>query len=108
MNTLKLCRTAQALADETGVSRYTIQAIRKAGREGNDPLPNYCTAADVRAWLRRHPHFVARRVFKSSTPPAPGSGPAPAAAGRFGGFRGRHDPRTPSPAESAPQLAPSA
>ncbi len=70
--TRKLFRTAQALANETGVSRYTIQAIRKAGRESNDPLPNYCTAAEVRAWLRRHPHFVARAVFAAG---AKGVGP---------------------------------
>jgi hypothetical protein len=33
------------------------------------PLPNYCTPGEVRSWLRRHPHFVARSVFKNEEPP---------------------------------------
>jgi hypothetical protein len=104
----KFCRTAQELADETGLSRWTIQAIRKAGREWNDPLATFCTRADLHRWLRRHPTFVARQAFKKKEPQDNGSNLAPAAADRCGGFPGRRAPRTPSPAESAPRLEPAA
>lgn len=104
----KIFKTAEALGAEVGVSRYTICAIRKTGRALNDPLPNYATPGDVRGWLRRHPTFVARNAFKRKAPPAPGSSPAPAGVDRSDESPRQHAPHTPSPAESALQLAPSA
>lgn len=106
--TEKIYTTAAALGAATGLSRYVIQAIRKRGRELADPLPKYTTAAAVRAWLRRHPDFVARAAFKTPAQPAPGSGLAPVVVGRFDGSARPRGPRRPSPAGSAPLPAPSA
>lgn len=104
----KICKTAQALGDQVGVSRYTISAIRKTGRALEDPLPNYATPADVRSWLKRHPTFVARNAFKKPAQIAPGSNPAPVAAGKSDGSPRPSAPHTPSPAAPAHPLAPSA
>jgi DNA-binding XRE family transcriptional regulator len=37
----RIIKTAAALGEAVGVSRWTIQAIRKAGKVLGDPLPNY-------------------------------------------------------------------
>jgi hypothetical protein len=55
--------TAKAQGDAIGVSRWVIQAMRKAGREMGDPLGRYETRATLLAWLRRHRDFVAARWF---------------------------------------------
>lgn len=49
--------TAGAQAAAIGVSRWTVQAMRKAGKELNDPLPVYAMRSQLIAWLRRHPEF---------------------------------------------------
>jgi hypothetical protein len=48
-----------ALAVEVGISAGVLGLARKAGQILDDPIPNYCTARDVKAWLRRWPQFVA-------------------------------------------------
>lgn len=50
--------TAQAQANSVGVSRWTIQAARKAGKELGDPLGRYVTRRQLLAWFARHPDFV--------------------------------------------------
>lgn len=96
------------LAAACGLSPYVIFAIRKLAREEGKPFPNYATTADVRAWLKARPQFVARKAFKKSAPPSPPSGPAQPAAGKSDESPHRHAPHTPSPAKSAPLLAPAA
>lgn len=49
--------TAKAQGAAIGVSRWTVQAMRKAGRELKDPLPIYAMRSQLLAWLRRHPEF---------------------------------------------------
>ena len=50
--------TALAQAKAIGVSRWTIQAARKAGKELGDPLARYITRRRLLAWFERHPDFV--------------------------------------------------
>jgi hypothetical protein len=53
-----LLNTAKAQASAIGVSRWTIQAARKAGRELGDLLGKYVTRRQLLAWFARHPEFV--------------------------------------------------
>ena len=55
--------SAATLGAAAGVSRWTVAAVRKAGRNLNDPLPRYSTARDLVAWFRRHPDFVASHQY---------------------------------------------
>lgn len=53
-----LITTASAQGAAVGVSRWTIQAARKAGKELGDPLGRYVTRRQLLAWFGRHPDFV--------------------------------------------------
>ncbi len=105
---LTIHQTAASLAEAAGLSRYIISAVRKAARMEGKPFPNYATLSDLRAWLRSHPNFVARAVFKKPAPPSPLPDQAQPAAGRSDGSPRRHGPRSASPAPSAQPLAPAA
>jgi len=48
------------LAAAVGIGASTLSLVRKAGKILGDPIPNYATAQDVHAWLRRWPMFLAR------------------------------------------------
>lgn len=104
----KLHRTAQSLAEAAGVSRYTVQAVRKTAKAEGSPFPHYATVRDLRTWLKARPGFVARKAFKTGAPPSLPPDQAPPAAGKSDESPDRHDPRTPSPERSAPPLAPAA
>lgn len=82
----KLLTTAQAQGEALGVSRWTIQAMRKASRGTKDnPFTGRLTTySRMMKWLRTHPDFVASRVFKTTTPPCTAPSPAPATAGISG------------------------
>ena len=54
----KLLVTALAQGKAVGVSRWTIQAARKAGKELGDPLARYITHRQLLGWFARHPDFV--------------------------------------------------
>jgi hypothetical protein len=78
----QLLTTAQAQADALGVSRWTIHAARRAGRELGDPLGRFATRRWLFAWFRRHPDFVASRwLGKNAKPPCTSSNRPPEAAG---------------------------
>ena len=95
----KILVTAQSQAKALGVSRWTIQAMRKAGRELGDPVGRYTTPRRLCEWLFRHPDFVASHYLghkpklgrNGSNPPALG-------AGRSDGPSRLRDLHTPSPA----------
>lgn len=98
--------TAEKLGEAVGVSRWTICAIRKAGRELNDLLPRYASVDDVRRWLRRHPEFVASHWLKKPKQPCTQPGQEPSTAGKFCESSRPRDLHTPSPVVSEPQLVP--
>lgn len=100
----RIVKTAAGLGAAIGVSRWTIQAIRKAGKMLGDPIGNYASPDDVLKWLRRHPGFVATHYLKKPAPPSPETNPEAEAAGKSGGSTGRRGQRRPLPAESAPPL----
>lgn len=54
----KLLTTAQSQADAVGLSRWTIQAARKASRQLGDPIGRFTTKRWLLAWFRKHPDFV--------------------------------------------------
>lgn len=88
--------TATSQAAALGVSRWTIQAMRKAGRHLGDPVGRFSTRAWLMAWLRRHPEFVASHwLGKNSKPGCNGSDRPPAAADKSGARSDPHDQRTP-------------
>ena len=88
--------TASAQAAAVGVSRWTIQAARKAGRYLNDPLGRFMTRAWLMAWFRRHPDFVASHwLGRTAKPLCNESGRPPAIAGKSGEQPGQHDQRKP-------------
>lgn len=99
----RIIKTAAKLGEAVGVSRWTIQAIRKAGRMIGDPLANYSTPEDVRKWLRRHPDFVASHYLKTKSPPSPPLGQEPGAADKSGESSRRRGRHKPSLSQSEPQ-----
>ena len=88
--------TAQAQAEAVGVSRWTIQAMRKAGRHLKDPVGRFTTRRWLMSWLHRHPEFVASHwLGKNAKPVCNGSDHPPAAADKSGARYDPHDPHTP-------------
>ena len=88
--------TAQAQAESVGVSRWTIQAMRKAGRQLGDPIGRFTTRRRIMAWFGRHPEFVASHwLGKNAKPLCSGSDHQPAVADRPDALSGQHDPRRP-------------
>ena len=92
----QLLTTAQAQADALGVSRWTIHAARRAGRELGDPLGRFATRRWLFAWFRRHPEFVASQwMGKNAKPRCSDSDRPPADAGKSDGPFGPHAPHRP-------------
>lgn len=98
------------LARLFNVSRWTITAVKiAAAQSGDSPFRgHYATVADLKAWFRRHPEFVAAHFIRKTPPRRLGLSLPPQAAGKSGESSLTHGPQTPSPATPAPQLAPSA
>ncbi len=101
----RIIKTAAKLGAAVGVSRWTIQAIRKAGKILGDPLPNYSTPNEGRKWLRRHPDFVAGHYLKKPEQLCSSSSQEPATADKSGELSHLHAPRMPSPVVSEHQPA---
>jgi len=92
--------TARAQAEAVGVSRWTIQAVRKAGRELGDPVGRYITRRRLLAWFGRHPDFVgAHYLGKSAKRPCKGSDHPPVDAGKPDELSHQHGQHMPSPVE---------
>src|ERR1035437_2337865 len=88
--------TALAQAKAVGVSRWTIQAMRKAGRELGDPMGRFTTRRRIMAWFGRHPDFVASRwLGKNAKPPCTESDHPLADADKSDARLHQHDPRMP-------------
>ena len=85
--------TAQAQADSVGVSRWTIQAMRKAGRHLKDPIGRFTTRRRIMAWFARHPDFVASHYLgKNAKPACIASNHPPATADKSDARLHQHDP----------------
>ena len=88
--------TALAQAKAVGVSRWTIQAMRKAGRQLKDPMGRFTTRRRIMAWFARHPDFVASHwLGKNSKLPYTDSDHPPASVGKSDEPSGPHDQRKP-------------
>jgi hypothetical protein len=88
--------TAGAQAEAVGLSRWTIQAMRKAGRQLGDPVGRFTTRRWLMAWLHRHPEFVASHwLGKNAKPVCTGSDHQPAVADKSDALSGQHDLRKP-------------
>ena len=72
----KILKTAQEVADATGLSRWYIQAAKRycRGREDSPFSGKFTTQRRFSEWLFRNPDFVASHQFR----PAPGSAERPA------------------------------
>ena len=90
-------------------SPWIIAGLKIAARYyGDSPfVGKYATVAEVRAWLKRHPDFVASHHLRKKPPQPRVTNPPSRAAGKSDGSSRKHGPQTPSPATPAPQLEPS-
>src|SRR5664280_2966192 len=94
-----LLTTAKAQGDAIGVSRWTIQAVRKAGRELGDPVGRFTTRRWLLAWFHRHPEFVGSHYLgRKPKLGCIGSNPAAEGVGTRGEQFHPHDLQRPSPA----------
>lgn len=108
----KITRTAEEAGRLVGLSRWTIQAIKKASKGAPDSpfAGRFTTPRKIREWLFSHPDFVATRYMRKKSEdkqgqPSTVSDPQPSGACKFGGRSAKRGRRKPSPAGSERPLA---
>lgn len=96
---------AVQLSKKLGYSRFLVDNIRKAAKLEGKPISKYADVADIKAWLKEHPTFVASRTARNLAPVSLPSSQPCQDAGKSGEQSLTSGPQTASPLPDSPPHA---